>query len=398
MTILGLEHEYEVCRDGQPLDFRSLVAEVAIEGRRLDPADPFAHRMADGWVLTCDGAEAETVAPPVGLRPGFAGEVAAWAAAMAEHLEGRLGCAELRGVSTHISIEVPDDLTMTVCGLFARRFAAAVMLLADGPEGQGLLVRPRHRRVELGLGFTAGGWLRATTALATGAVLACTEVAAGRAPLRTLPRQVDPRYEGARARFGWYIDRRAYGPDLYGCGRTARLGRGLARRTTASRVLESGWACARQALVAHGVAASSDLVDADELASGQAPLHCEDAQATFPAITSARPTTSALGVLQDQRRCGFDVAPVAATWDFTVFALEGAARTLYVSVPRADHERFLSELGSGVLDEPVAAELDRAPRSRSLSTYGQATAGGHFDTVCIAALRPPERAYDGSFV
>jgi hypothetical protein len=398
MTVVGLEHEYEVRKDGAPVDFRAVMPTLRLGGRHLDPVDPFALRTLEGWVLTCDGTEAETVTPPIELRAGFTGEIAAWAAETAGHLLAALSGAEIRGVSTHISIEVPDDLSMAVCGLFTRRFAAALMLLGEGPDGQGLLVRPRHRRVELGLGFTAGPWLRAATALAAGAVLACTDVAAGRASVRTLPRRTDARYEGARARFGWYVDRRAYGPDLYGCGRTARLGRGLARRTRASRVLESGWASARQALIDHGAAAPSDVVDADELASGRAPLHCEGLQARVPTISCAPPTASALGALRKQNRCGYAIAPVAATWDFTVFAVDGAARTLYVSVPREDHERFLADLDRGVLDAPVIAELERAPATRSLSSYAQAAAGGHFDAVRLAALRPPERAYDGSFV
>jgi hypothetical protein len=305
--------------------------------------------------------------------------------------------SSLHGVSTHISVEVPDHLTMSVCGLFARRFAPALMLLADGPEAFGLLVRPRHRRVELGLGFTAGCWLRAATALAVGGVLACVDVAAKRLPRQTLPSRVDGRFEGARARFGWYIDRRAYGPDLYALGRSARLRSGITRRRTAV-ILERAWAVARERLDAAELAATTDLEDADGLVSARLSLHCECAQARVPTIARERPEASPLGGIRHQRRRWFDVVPVAATWDFTVFAVEGPARTLYLSVPREAHGQFLPDLDRGVLDAPIIAELHRAPARRTLSSYAQAARGGRFDIVRLDVLRPPERAYDGSFL
>jgi hypothetical protein len=110
------------------------------------------------------------------------------------------------------------------------------------------------------------------------------------------------------------------------------------------------------------------------------------------------PRGKPLGGIRHQRRRWFDVVPVAATWDFTVFAVEAPARTLYLSVPREAHERFVDELDCGHLDAPIVAELRSSPAARTLTSYAQATQGGQFDAVQLDALRTPERAYDGSFV
>ena len=200
----------------------------------------------------------------------------------------------------------------------------------------------------------------------------------------------------ARGSVGTSTDR-AYGPDLYTLGRSARLRSGITRRRSAV-ILERAWAVARERLGGAAVAATTDFEDADGLVSERLSLHCECAQARVPTIACERPEASPLGRIRHQHRRWFDVVPVAATWDFTVFAVEGPARTLYLSVPRKAHEQFLPDLDRGVLDTPILAELHRAPARRTLSSYAQAARGGHFDIVQLAALRTPERAYDGSFV
>ena len=77
-ALLGLEHEYRLLRDGQPIDFRELIHELPVPGRRLDPGDSNAYRCASGIALTCDDGDAEIASPPVRLRPGFSRVLQGW--------------------------------------------------------------------------------------------------------------------------------------------------------------------------------------------------------------------------------------------------------------------------------------------------------------------------------
>jgi hypothetical protein len=109
--LLGLEHEFEVARDGEPIDFRRLVTDIELDGKRLDPGDPLAHRCRWGGVITADGREAEIASPPVAAAPGFTGELAGWAARGRAELAAALPHgATLSGYSTHLSVSIPDHL------------------------------------------------------------------------------------------------------------------------------------------------------------------------------------------------------------------------------------------------------------------------------------------------
>ncbi len=147
---VGLEHEFVIRREGRAVDFRTLIAGLPIPGTRLDPGDRFAHRTVSGLALTCDGAEAEYVAPPVPLAPGFTDELAEWAGTGGSLLAELLPDHEVEGVSTHLSVSVEPRLGHRVAQRFARTFAPPLMLLLDGEDSDGLLVRPRAGRVELG--------------------------------------------------------------------------------------------------------------------------------------------------------------------------------------------------------------------------------------------------------
>ncbi|MEO5838031.1 MAG: hypothetical protein ABIQ73_13865 [Acidimicrobiales bacterium] len=275
MSIVGLEHEYIVRRGETVVDFRALLHDLAVPGRRLDPGDPHAYRLRSGAALTCDGAEAEIATPPVDLAPGFVDAIDAWARASTAQLQSVLGAEHaLEGVSTHMSVEVPDESAAAVAALFARYFAPALMLLSDGIDSPGLLVRPRFGRVELGTDYTSGPHRRAATALAVGGVLACFDAASRARSVATLPRAMRTDFVPATSRWGWYVDRRAFGIDLYEHGRAARLRRARSLGHDCGQdVLDRSWSCARAALAAF--AAPSDLHDADVVVAASVPLPCE---------------------------------------------------------------------------------------------------------------------------
>lgn len=143
-------------------------------------------------------------------------------------------------------------------------------LLMDRTRSPGMLVRPRPGRLELCGEFVADNAARAAVAFAVGSVRALAGM--NRADRRDLALQT--RIEPAVERYGCYVDRNAFGPDLYAVGRVAALApvRGE-RARTAQQHLERTWTLARAALA--GVGTAEDLAAADAMVAGRTPLPCE---------------------------------------------------------------------------------------------------------------------------
>ena len=66
--VVGLEHEYRVIDGDKKLDFRAVIHSLDLGQPRLDPADPYAYRLATGAKLTCDKEEAEIATPPIPIE------------------------------------------------------------------------------------------------------------------------------------------------------------------------------------------------------------------------------------------------------------------------------------------------------------------------------------------
>lgn len=368
VTACGLEHEYRVRDGGDLIDFRGIIGRLGLDGAGLDPADPLAHRGAWGGAITADGAEAEVATPPTPVAPGFTGRVAWWAARGREELAAALPAgAELEGYSTHLSVSVPGPAVAPVARAVTERFAPAVMLLLDRSDSPGMLVRPRHGRVELCGEYATGEHLRAAAAMAVGATLAC------RSQRRPLP-AIRCRVEPARIRRGWYVDRAAFGSDLYRGGRDAVLHLEDGRTVRAGEHLRRCWEVARAEL--DGIAAPEDLAAADAVVEGALPLPVEDPTPcpTPPELVVAGDTPFArLGL---GRRPGLDVRPAAVQWHGVAFEVAGAGATRYVWVPEPWLESFLFELVGGGLDEPLAAALAGPLPRRSLASSVGSSSGG----------------------
>lgn len=220
---VGIEHEFEVRRDGMPVDFRLLLPQLWPDRVRADPADPLATRMSWG-VVTADGLEAEIATAPITICPGFVAR--AVDAAAEGRAELRRACPadhELIGYSTHISVSWTVRRDDSLARAWARVFAPALMLLLDRPTSPGLVVRPRPGRLELCGEYADGDQLAAAIAFATASVHT----------LRRIPRAalrkwfVDMTLQPSLDRYGWYVDRAAFGGhDLYRLGGCAPLVRG----------------------------------------------------------------------------------------------------------------------------------------------------------------------------
>jgi hypothetical protein len=234
---VGIEHEFNVLGSGpslseQTVDFAPLLRTRLRTNGRHDPSDPHAVRFPWG-VVTADGREAEVATVPIVVGPDVASRTAD--AVERAHLELQAILPpglSLRGYSTHVNVSLAVRRDRRFAQDWATVFAPVMMLLLDGPASPGLLVRPRPGRLELCGDFCVGHRLEAATVFAAAAV---RHAATRSDAWRRL--SIRMRLERAVERFGYYIDRRACGPDLYGAGRTAMLQRADGRWVSANQHL-----------------------------------------------------------------------------------------------------------------------------------------------------------------
>lgn len=298
---------------------------------------------------------------------------------------------DLTGYSTHLSVELPDALTAHVAHLFAQSFAPALMLLMDQRDTPGLLCRPRPGRLELGGDYAKGDDLRAALLMALGGVLACVARIEREPRGAVFPPLVRVAAEWGVDRFGWYVERTAFGADLYASGRRTMLQRRSRRRRRieAQQQLEACWRSAERAL--------GELISSEERRlmeariTGAVELPCEHEVDEAPEYEWSAPRPSPHGLAaRSWRRPRYDVEAVAATWDFCVLRIRGA-RDLYLNVPRADFETVGCELDEGLLDARVNEGLAGAG-ARTLSRAEQTTKLGFYDVldgwVSLAAREP----------
>jgi hypothetical protein len=391
-ALVGLEHEYQLASGDQRLDFRTIVHDLPIKGKRLDPGDANAYRCLSGLALTCDDEEAEVASPPVALAPGFTRELAGWAATGRAELEHVLPPeASLTGYSTHLSVAMPDSINDRACDLYARTFAPALMLLMDRPDSYGVYVRPRPGRMELCGEFVDGERLRSVAAFAAGSARACAAAAAHRHAERRLPPALAIRTLPATERHGLYVGRRAFGFDLYSAGRSAVLQRQEGGTIGAQEYLDLAWGHAREALGRDVEAA--DLATTDAVVAGSLPLGIEGALqlANQPPYATPHSPTFA-GLLAACVRPRFVAEAVVATWDFTIFRLDRPGRHGFACVPRDSLTPFLLRLETGELDPVLDSFLAMPPRGRLLVRRAQTATPGLYDDIgSVEGLLPRER-------
>src|SRR6266702_3340639 len=364
--LLGLELEFSVRSErGDQVHFGSLIHGLGLDGTALDPGDPNAYRCSWGGVITSDGAEAEIATPPVPTRPGFTDRLQGWARTG----EGELRRAVPRGIgldgySAHFSAAMPAKLNDQVCRLYAATFAADLMLLMDRIDSPGLLVRPRPGRTELCGEFLESEPLAAAAAFVAGSTRACAAAVRRPGGRTALPPRLDVRLARAVHRYGWYVDRRAFGTDLHAAGRRALLPRAAGGTICAQSHLELAWAAARQALAED--AAAADLHAAEAMVTGSLPLPAEQGQP--------------------------DDAPGGQRDDDARFPLDG---TVVPDTPRlCAHTRpgFAVALEDGALDDAIAAYLALPSRRRVLAASRQTIRPGLYDQMAApAGLLAPER-------
>jgi hypothetical protein len=370
-SLVGLEHEYRLLDGERQVDFRQVIRSLALSQHHLDPGDPYAYRVATGAVVTCDQAEAEVVLPPTRVGPHFARQIEATAARERRRLMERLPRTwTAEGYSTHISVAIPAGAGDRLAKLYTRTFAPALMLLMDNRDSPGLLVRPRPGRLELCGEFVDGISLRSAVAFATGSVAACLDAlgvgvgAAAGAKWPLSPAELVADVTGAHQRFGWFVRRDAFGSDLYSTGRSTVFTRVDGGQISAQQQLSDAWVAARTALSTLGVVAA-DLDCVDSVVAGSLPLPIEGGARPSTGIWTAdvaHARDNEFGALLEPRqRPGFEVAPVMATWDLSVFVLAHSSGPgiAFASVPRPYLRPFLDALDAGSLDAVMRDYLNR---------------------------------------
>lgn len=123
-SLVGLEHEYRLSRDGRTVDFRDMIHGLAVPGLRLDPGGTNAYRCPSGLALTCDDAAAEVASPPLAVLPRFTCAIEDWARTGRALLDDLLpDDVAVEGFSTHLSAAMPDRHADRALDLLPRAFA-----------------------------------------------------------------------------------------------------------------------------------------------------------------------------------------------------------------------------------------------------------------------------------
>ena len=389
-ALIGLEHEYVVHGSMAVVDFHELIHQLAVPGRRLDPGDVNAYRLPCGLALTSDEGEAEIATPPIAVQPGFTDRVVAWAQHGRSQLQGLLPAAhQLEGYSTHLSAAMPAIAGDEVAHLYARTFAPALALLLERPESQGVYVRPRPGRLELCGEFVEGSRLGAVAAFVAGSSRATALALAGAG---TLPPALAVRTLPAVERYGLRVTRDACGTDLYAAGRAAPLPLAGGGQVPVQAYLEAAWRSARAAL--DDRASADDLAVVDRMVVGALPLGVELRQPEARSSISGAGPSSPLGqVTRRWRRPGMTIEALVATWDFTVFRIDGARRSVLVCIPRESLAAFFLSVDAGRLDRTLVAALESASTHPILNQNDQTERVGVFSGMGDPTdLLPAERA------
>jgi hypothetical protein len=386
-TLVGIEHEFLVLRDGLEVDFAGVLDSLDLGPRFLDPADANARRLPSGAAITCDVKEAEIALPPVAVRPGFTREAAHRARMESLELSRRLGVGyELQGTSTHISVNIPARIQdiEAVALLYAHTFAPALMMLLDRRDSYGVWLRPRPGRLEFCGEYARGERLRAVIAFAVGSVRACVAYALGESLRIPLPPHLEVRLQPVRERAGYVVRRTAMGVDLYAHGRDARLPLASGGDTRAETHLFAAWSCALAAL--DGIADQDDVSAAQRMVDEHVVLPVSTIMDDEPASSGADGLSPpAFGrILQPLRRPRFDMAPVMVTWDVAVFVATPSTTTrgaAFVCVPRAAMDTFVQQLDGGSLDTLIHSYLRKRFGRRRLERRRQVFQPGLYGSL-----------------
>ncbi len=251
-TLLGVEQEFDLLRGESYIDFRGLFPTIIARTRSVPFRNCDSAAIVDaGYMLACDGREAEFATTPINSARDGCLSLAREASRCRAHMLGLLakaGVREVRGYSTHLNVGVPIGREWELAAAFSTSIAPALVLLMEARQSPGLLIRPRRGRLEIGSEYIDDeGQLAAALVFLAGAVEAYLR---NELLWKQFPRVRLKKWEHANIRPGIYLPHEAYGESMHELGRAARLELESGQKVTAGEIFES---CAELALRAlHG--------------------------------------------------------------------------------------------------------------------------------------------------
>lgn len=380
---LGVEQEHDLFDGKRRLDFQSLFASTAIRSPsiRFRNSDDAAILDA-GYVLACDGWEAElATAPILGLGDGcltLAREVLRCRTHMLDLLHG-VGVPEIHGYSTHINISVPPGREAELANALARSLGPALILMIESRESPGLFLRPRRGRLEIGGEYIdEERQLAAACLFLTGAVHAYLNRPA---IWRQFPTITLKRWEEATLRPGIFLPHAAYGESVYAKGRAARVELDDGRTTTAGDLLASGVELALEGLEGQISEMAANVLRSIVQETGSLQIEQEGDPGRISPATGPIPMAPEAALLEMLGNPEVDrsVAPRFVDWEGAAFSWESPAGVpLIIGVPwqqleaffgivRADGvPGFVASLGPGQAELNTLDQFQRG----SAQTYG----------------------------
>jgi len=368
--MLGVEQEFELFDRGRPIDFRAefpraIGRAASIPFRNCDSAAI----VEAGYMLCCDGRDAEFATAPIDLRGSgpidLANEVLRCRSHMLQTLR-KLGRREVRGYSTHLSISVPAGRERELAEAAAARIGPALILLMEGPRSPGLLIRTRRGRLEVGSEYMDDPQrLAATIVLLAGAVHACLH---NQAAWEQLPALKLLRWQEAITRPGLYLPHDAYGESIHDLGRAASVEREEGGKISAGRVLETCAALAKREL--EGLISSEASRSLDRVLDHPDVLPIEGKydvgrvelrRSNFTAVQSRT-----LKMLARSR--GTRLRPQFVDWEGAAFEWRNAGHRLIIGMPwahlpvlfaAAQTEEVLGAIAGAQTPKPILNSLDQ---------------------------------------
>ncbi len=386
--LFGVEHEFGVFRGGDQIDFREIVHEIAIDGLAIHPTNDFHYLTRRGSALIADGRVAEIATPPLALDRGFASKTADWAESSRSELEAMLpGDLMLTGGSTHLNVSTLAEHNDRLAILFARTFAPSLMLLMDQKHSPGMLVRPRPGRLELCGEYVVGHSLVAASVFAVGAVGALQEYIQGRGEI---PPFLDAVLEPGRRRYGWYVDRSAFGVDLYDEGRAAPLRLAHGEHMPAGEYLRRCWELARPHARRHATAGEIGLVDRIVAGDADLPLEAGESGRLPPPNAPSHHQIGLAATTLVSPDVRFE--PVVATWDWGAWEATTTSGSVVAAVSRDQFDTFARRARAGELDAAVQQAITHRDQLASLKHLDQLSGPTFFSGVEPGAgLMPNDR-------
>lgn len=383
--MLGVEQEFDLSDGENDLDFRTLFPHAIARAQSV----PFrncdsAALLEAGYMLACDGKEAEFATAPIGLKGdgplALAREAIRCRGHMVHLLRG-LGVAEIRGYSTHLSVSVPAGREQELAEAIAATVAPALILLMEGRQSPGLLIRPRRGRLEIGSEYIDDPQQLAAAILTlAGAVHAYlfNEDAWAEVPRLRIRRWVE-----ADMRPGIFLPRDAFGESIYEGGRSARLDLDGGGRIRAGEVLAI---CTDMVLreLQHVVGAPA-LRTLSHLVDGTGSLQIESER--DPGRVSRQglhmPAAESGTLKMLARAAGGHLAPRFVDWEGAAFAWEDAGQAVILGVPWSHLPALFSAARKQDMSRLVPTGQSPQPVLNSLEQLQTPQAFQHVDPIAL---------------